>query len=120
MHKKRIFFFILVIIAVCGAYVVLQSKQTIMLSPTKNCSFGEFKVRETRRTEFCGTDEVLDSNEKSIVMLSVCEDNICTIQKDDDWIEVKTTAGRSYKKNIKTGEEIFNAGGVVGGMSIVK
>ena len=90
------------------------------MTALNGCSFGEYKVQSTGNTRFCGDDEVLDSNNKHIVTLRLCEDNICTVEKKEDWLVISTTAGRTFKKNVLTGEEILNAEGVVGGMSKAK
>lgn len=119
--SKRIVILSLVIIAFAfaGAYWWVQSKNTMKIS-LKGCSFGEYKVQSTSNTGFCGNDEVLDGNNKHIVTLRLCEDNICTIEKKGDWVVISTTAGRIFKKNVLTGEEILNAEGGVGGMSVAK
>ena len=118
--RKVILSLIIVALTSAGAYWWFQSKDTITMTALSGCSFGEYKVQSIGYIGFCGDDEVLDSNNKHVVTLRLCEDNICTIEKKEDWIVISTTAGRTFKKNVSTREEILNAEGGVGGMSKVK
>jgi len=111
---------VIVAFAFAGAYWWIQSKNTMTITALNGCSFGEYKVQSTGNTGFCGSDEVLDSDNKRIVTLRLCEDNICTVEKKEDWVVISTTAGRTFEKNVLTGEEILNAEGGVGGMSKIK
>jgi hypothetical protein len=126
MNKKTILLLLIVAITSSGAYYwwfqpkITYNTISITERPEGERSLGGYKVQSTGNSGFCGNDEVLDSNDKHIVTLSLCEDNIHTIKKEGDWVVVITDAGRSYKKNDTTGEEIINTWYGVGGMSKVK
>ena len=104
-------------VVLMSAYFGLQYRNTF--TSVGERSFGEYKVISTYNTGLCGDDEVRDSNNVHIVTLNLCEDNIRTIEKEDDWVVITTGAGRTYKKNLETGEEILNSQDGIGGMSKV-
>lgn len=54
----------------------------------------------------CGIDRITrKSDGLHIVTLNLCEDNIDTVSLEGDWFVVETTAGRTYRKNIRNGYE---------------
>lgn len=127
MNKKKIILssaLALVVLWVCwAAYPLLNySDETIVAErPSGERSFGEYEVRPAGNiNQFCGKDEVLDKNGTSIVILNLCEDNIHTIKTQGDWIVIITDAGRSYKKNLATGQEILNTWGGIGSLGVQK
>ena len=123
MNKKIWLAFVIIVIASVSTFWFVRQQNTVSINADGSRSFGEYRVQTVQNTNpsFCGNDEVLDSYNKHIVTLRLCEDNIRAIKKQGDWVVVSTGMGRSYKKNLATGEEtLVDAEGGVGGMSIVK
>ncbi|MDO8407914.1 MAG: hypothetical protein Q7S95_01610 [bacterium] len=110
---------VIVAILLVGGYFVLKNTKSVVRE------LGAFTIAEFRyftpNPSFCGKWQITrKSDNLNIATLLVCEDNIDSVRTDGDWVIVETDAGRSYRKNLITGEdEIQNAGGV-GGLSKVE
>jgi hypothetical protein len=65
-----------------------------------------FTHRSIKENGLCGQEEIVRANDNfHIATLNLCEDNIEKIYVENEWIIVKTSCNRVYRKNVATNED---------------